>query len=107
MLAPPEMDFAAFIRHMRRDKKVLEGKLRLVATEILSSVIPESSVLAWAASLASHSDHPVSKAVAEGLASDEATVRLLADLDAAVGIEVPRRKLSSLEKEGGAQHGKR
>jgi len=28
--APPEMDFAAFIRHMRRDKKVLEGKLRLV-----------------------------------------------------------------------------
>ena len=30
VLAPPEMDFAAFIRHMRRDKKVLEGKLRLV-----------------------------------------------------------------------------
>ncbi|ELM3718996.1 3-dehydroquinate synthase [Aeromonas hydrophila] len=28
--APSEMDFAAFIRHMRRDKKVLEGKLRLV-----------------------------------------------------------------------------
>ncbi|WP_421186712.1 3-dehydroquinate synthase [Aeromonas enteropelogenes] len=28
--APAEMDFAAFIRHMRRDKKVLEGKLRLV-----------------------------------------------------------------------------
>ncbi|MGK8176295.1 3-dehydroquinate synthase [Aeromonas dhakensis] len=28
--APPEMDFAAFIHHMRRDKKVLEGKLRLV-----------------------------------------------------------------------------
>lgn len=28
--APPEMDFAAFIRHMSRDKKVLEGKLRLV-----------------------------------------------------------------------------
>ena len=24
------LDFAAFIRHMRRDKKVLEGKLRLV-----------------------------------------------------------------------------
>ena len=28
--APSDMDFAAFIRHMRRDKKVLEGKLRLV-----------------------------------------------------------------------------
>ena len=28
--APYDMDFAAFIRHMRRDKKVLEGKLRLV-----------------------------------------------------------------------------
>ncbi|WDL83658.1 3-dehydroquinate synthase [Aeromonas bestiarum] len=28
--APAEMDFDAFIRHMRRDKKVLEGKLRLV-----------------------------------------------------------------------------
>ncbi|MGL5993315.1 MAG: 3-dehydroquinate synthase family protein, partial [Aeromonas sobria] len=28
--APAEMDFAAFIRHMRRDKKVLAGKLRLV-----------------------------------------------------------------------------
>lgn len=31
----------------------------------------------------------------------------LADLDAAVGIEVPRRKLLSVEKEGGAQHGPR
>jgi 3-dehydroquinate synthase len=28
--APADMDFSAFIRHMRRDKKVLEGKLRLV-----------------------------------------------------------------------------
>ena len=28
--APAEMDFAAFIRHMRRDKKVLAGQLRLV-----------------------------------------------------------------------------
>ena len=28
--APSEMDFEAFIRHMRRDKKVLAGKLRLV-----------------------------------------------------------------------------
>ncbi|PJG60720.1 3-dehydroquinate synthase [Aeromonas cavernicola] len=28
--APTEMGFSAFIRHMRRDKKVLDGKLRLV-----------------------------------------------------------------------------
>ncbi|MGL5292679.1 MAG: 3-dehydroquinate synthase [Aeromonas sp.] len=30
ILAPAQMDFAVFIRHMRRDKKVLAGKLRLV-----------------------------------------------------------------------------
>ena len=28
--APASMDFAAFMRHMMRDKKVLSGKLRLV-----------------------------------------------------------------------------
>lgn len=42
--APQEMDFDAFIRHMRRDKKVLEGRLRLVlprgigAAEVTSAV---------------------------------------------------------------------
>lgn len=46
---------------------ITEGKPRLVATELLSSTIPESQVLAWAASLAGHSDHPVSKAIATGL----------------------------------------
>ncbi len=30
VVAPAQMDFAAFIRHMMRDKKVLSGKLRLV-----------------------------------------------------------------------------
>ena len=46
---------------------ITEGKPRLVATEILPSAVPESQVLAWAASLAGHSDHPVSKAIATGL----------------------------------------
>ena len=46
---------------------ITEGKPRLVATEILPSTVPESQVLAWAASLARHSDHPVSKAIATGL----------------------------------------
>lgn len=44
-----------------------EGKPRLVATEIRPSTVPESQVLAWAANLAGHSDHPVSKAIAGGL----------------------------------------
>ena len=46
---------------------ITEGKPRLVATELLPSKIPESQVLVWAASLAGHSDHPVSKAIATGL----------------------------------------
>jgi cation transport ATPase len=46
---------------------ITEGKPRLVATELLPSTVPESQVLAWAASLAGHSDHPVSKAIATGL----------------------------------------
>ena len=46
---------------------ITEGKPRLVATEMLPSAVPESQVLAWAASLAGHSDHPVSKAIATGL----------------------------------------
>ncbi len=46
---------------------ITEGKPHLVATEMLPSTVPESQVLAWAASLAGHSDHPVSKAIATGL----------------------------------------
>ena len=67
------LEDARKLRALALDKTgtITEGKPRLVATEILSSVIPESSVLAWAASLASHSDHPVSKAVAEGLSLPE------------------------------------
>lgn len=63
------LEDARKLRAVALDKTgtITEGKPRLVATEILPSAIPESLVLAWAASLAGHSDHPVSKAVADGL----------------------------------------
>ena len=46
---------------------ITEGKPKLVAQEVLSTQQPAAAVLAWAADLAGHSDHPVSKAIAQGL----------------------------------------
>ena len=46
---------------------ITEGKPKLVATEILASDAPESLMLRWAGDLAGHSDHPVAKAIAQGL----------------------------------------
>ncbi|MFZ3126859.1 MAG: heavy metal translocating P-type ATPase, partial [Rhodoferax sp.] len=46
---------------------ITQGKPKLVATEVLPSGLEASQVLRWASDLASHSDHPVSKAVAQGL----------------------------------------
>lgn len=46
---------------------ITEGKPKLVATEILASDVPESLILRWAGDLAGHSDHPVAKAIAQGL----------------------------------------
>ncbi len=46
---------------------ITQGKPKLVATEVIASDHDESQVLRWAADLAGHSDHPVSKAIAEGL----------------------------------------
>ena len=43
------------------------GKPTLVATEVLTSDHEKPQVLQWAADLAGHSDHPVSKAIAQGL----------------------------------------
>ena len=43
---------------------ITEGKPVLVDTEFVKSSIPEWQVLRWAGDLASHSDHPVSKAIA-------------------------------------------
>lgn len=46
---------------------ITEGKPKLVATEVLAAEFQESQVLRWAAVVAGHSDHPVSKAIARGL----------------------------------------
>nr|WP_296448180.1 heavy metal translocating P-type ATPase [Rhodoferax sp. UBA5149] len=46
---------------------ITQGKPKLVATEVLPSGQEESQVLRWASDLAGHSDHPVSKAIAQGL----------------------------------------
>lgn len=46
---------------------ITQGKPTLVATEVLPSGQEESQVLRWASDLAGHSDHPVSKAIAQGL----------------------------------------
>ena len=46
---------------------ITEGKPIMVATEFVNSQVPEWQVLRWAADLSSHSDHPVSKAIARSL----------------------------------------
>ncbi|WP_372658624.1 heavy metal translocating P-type ATPase [Hydrogenophaga sp.] len=46
---------------------ITEGKPRLVATELLAADADEAQVLRWAADLAGASDHPVSRAIAQGL----------------------------------------
>lgn len=46
---------------------ITQGKPKLVATEVLPTDQVESQVLRWASDLAGHSDHPVSKAIAQGL----------------------------------------
>lgn len=47
-----------------------EGKPKLVAQKVLSEVLPAAQIMRIANSLATRSDHPVSKAVAEGLEGD-------------------------------------
>ena len=53
---------------------ITEGKPKLVATEIRPSGVAEVQVLRWAAMMAGQSDHPVSRAIASGLAASEGTV---------------------------------
>lgn len=53
---------------------ITEGKPKLVAKEVLTSTQPEAVVLGWAADLAGHSDHPVSKAIAQGLEAGQGGV---------------------------------
>jgi len=63
------LEEARKLRAIALDKTgtITEGKPRLVATEVLSAAEPESRILSWASSLAGHSDHPVSKAIATSL----------------------------------------
>jgi Cd2+/Zn2+-exporting ATPase len=64
------LEEARKLRAIALDKTgtITEGKPKLVATEILPTGITEELVLCWATSLGDYSDHPVSKAIAQGLA---------------------------------------
>jgi len=46
---------------------ITQGKPQLVATDVLPTDQDGAHVLRWAADLAGHSDHPVAKAIAQGL----------------------------------------
>jgi len=46
---------------------ITQGKPKLVATELLPSSSDAQQVTQWAADLAGHSDHPVARAIADGL----------------------------------------
>jgi Cd2+/Zn2+-exporting ATPase len=50
---------------------ITQGKPVLVATEILTADHAEPQVRRWAADLAGHSDHPVSRAIAAGLGLED------------------------------------
>ena len=54
---------------------ITEGKPKLVATETLAKEVPDETILRWAGVLAGQSDHPVSKAIAQGLAEGEGDVQ--------------------------------
>jgi Cd2+/Zn2+-exporting ATPase len=70
------LEEARRLRVIAMDKTgtITEGRPRLVATELLPAGTAEPRTLAWAAALAAHSDHPVSRAIALGL--DNADVSL-------------------------------
>ncbi|MCI5069065.1 heavy metal translocating P-type ATPase [Acidovorax sp.] len=53
---------------------ITEGKPKLVAQQVLSTSLPEGQILGWAADLAGQSDHPVSKAIAQGLGAGRGNV---------------------------------
>lgn len=63
------LEYARKIRLLALDKTgtVTEGKPKLQRYSILTDRYAETDILAWAAVLTSHSDHPVSKAIAQGL----------------------------------------
>jgi Cd2+/Zn2+-exporting ATPase len=66
------LEAAGTIRAVALDKTgtVTEGRPALVATEVLAAPQEQARVLRRAATLAAHSDHPVSRAIAQGLGAD-------------------------------------
>ena len=63
------LENARRIRAIAMDKTgtLTEGKPRLVAQTVVATSVDAAHAFAWAAALASHSDHPVSQAIAAGL----------------------------------------
>lgn len=64
------LEDASKIKAIALDKTgtITQGKPKLVATELWPSSLDAGQVRQWAADLASHSDHPVARAIADGLA---------------------------------------
>ena len=67
------LEGARHIRAIAIDKTgtLTQGKPVLVASVLLPCAQSEAAVLRWAAALASHSDHPVAQAIAQGLPGHE------------------------------------
>jgi len=63
------LERAGALRAIALDKTgtLTAGRPRLVASEVLESGFPAADVLGWAARIARHSDHPVSRAIAGSL----------------------------------------
>ena len=72
------LENARHIKAIALDKTgtITEGKPKLVAHEIIASDVPTDQILHWAADLATHSDHPVSQAIAKGLADNSCDASL-------------------------------
>ena len=68
------LEGAGVLRAVAFDKTgtITEGRPRLVASEVLDDAGDEARVRRWAASLAGHSGHPVSAAIARGLGDGSA-----------------------------------
>jgi Cd2+/Zn2+-exporting ATPase len=64
------LENARHIKAIALDKTgtITQGKPKLVTHEVMATDIPTDQVLHWAADMAAHSDHPVSQAIAAGLA---------------------------------------
>lgn len=80
------LEQARLLKAVALDKTgtITEGKPRLVAHEVLPGTVQAASALEVALSLAARSDHPVSQAIAAGLAA-QATARDVTQFEAVAG----------------------